>query len=175
MKTKSPRVKFILPLVIATLVISCIIWAVFAVLSYSSNPAEQVAKPLEVELVKAGATKICTLDDPGKESDNNEPWYEARLQFDKSVDETAKIIDQAASNNDYVLKRGDSPYPSIVWYTDTNKNSDYRELNQGKIRLSISTYSDTSTKPLYCPSGTGLIGDANHTAVTLSVSLPSRK
>lgn len=140
------------------------------------NYAEQAASPLENALVKAEAVKKCSRGDNGRGMDNTEPNYNARYQLKMNRDDATRLINDIASKNGYNLSPADSQYESIKHYRDdTSKESNYSDLTSGKIKLAISLYNDTDHHALTCMDGTRLQGDETHTAVSLSVVLPTIK
>lgn len=149
-------------------------WIVLFGKSLLPNYAEDVAKPLETALVEAGAVKKCSQGDNGRGLDNLEPNYGARYQLNMNKDDATKLIHEVSTKNGFTLSRADSPYDSIVRYTDTtSKESGYSDLVGGKTKLVISMYNDTANQALECTDGTALKGDETHTAISLSVVLPS--
>ena len=167
-------------LVIGLIILVGLVWGgvtLFNTLNKSTaNYAEEEAKPLEDALVKAGGVKVCSRGDAGRGSDNDRPNYESHFQLAMNKGDAAKLVNRVAEDGGFVLSHSDSPYESIEWYTDkTSKESSYRELDAGKVMLNISTYNDTSKQVSGCLDGTQLVGDDTHTAVTLSVGLPSIK
>ena len=82
---------------------------------------------------------------------------------------------KSPNDNGYNLSPENSTYPSYIWFRDnTSKNSNYHDLEPGKINLGIALYTDNSKAPaLTC--GTALEADSAHTAMNMSINLPRRK
>ncbi|HET9412036.1 MAG TPA: hypothetical protein VFO38_04255 [Candidatus Saccharimonadales bacterium] len=160
----------ILLAVTISLATSALLW-----LHFNRNYAEELALPLEKTLIANGAIKKCARGDAGRSPDSSEPWYEARFQLSINKGEAVALINKVAENNGFRLTHSDSPYESIEWFTDQeSKPNPYQDLEGGKIRLNINTYNDTQDKPLDCFDGTKLQGDSTKTALSLSISLPTR-
>lgn len=167
----------LLILAICFLAAAVLVWITITLFTKSTvNYAEEVAKPLEKALAEAGGVKVCSRGDAGRGPDNDQPNYESRFQLAMGKDDAVKLVGRVAEGGGFKLSRSDSPYESIEWYSDKiTKENTYRELNDGKVVLNISTYSDTSEQVSSCLDGTLLLGDNTHTAVTLSIVMPPIK
>ncbi len=178
MKSKpvpQPKTRKIFDSLLAVGIVVAILYALVWII-FLRNYAEEVARPLEKTLVANGAIKACTFGDAGKGPDNKQPWYEARFQLNVGKEDAERIIQKIATEHGFTLKHSDSPYEHIEWYDDKgSKDSVYSDLENGKIKLGFNIYNDTNASAITCYNGPALKGDANHTAVSLSINLPLRK
>jgi len=137
-----------------------------------SNHAEEVARPLEAALVKAGGVKTTSGGDAGRGPDNTQPHYSASYELSIEKTEAIKLITKVASDNGYNLShasltnRGPVPVAEQYidnWFYDTvGKPSPYKDLQPGKINLFFVLNNDGPS-------------DANTTAVSIRVDLPGFK
>lgn len=177
--TAQPNQKHFKRNTIIVIAVALVVTSIAGVLIWQSifrNYAKEIAAPLEQSLIANGAVKMCESGDAGRGAENKEPHYTVRLQLNINKDEATKLINKVAKENGFTLEHQDSPYESIEWYGDNkSKDSPYKDLESGKIELSISTYSDTAKNPLNCLNQDSLRGDNTHTAVSLDVNLPNTK
>ncbi len=161
---------------VIALVVGAIVWGVGYYFLHSY--AEDAAKPIEAALIKAGAVKVCTSGDPGRGPDNLSPNYTARFQFSVGRDEAIAILKKAANEHGFtnlVETRNESG--TIDAFSDrTSQKSTYKGFDTGNINVGLDAYSNTRKDGLGCAmENISLVGDATHTAVSLSVSLPSSR
>ena len=157
--------------------------ALFSALNTKStaNYAEEVAKPLEAALVKAGGGKKCSRGDAGRGSDNTQPWYQAYFEFLETESRVVDIVGSIASQNGYSLKHASSTNRGPLgvddkfidkWYfDDTSKTSSYVDLQAGKINLAA----QINASGLESACNDGIAIDASHSAVGIDIKLPSVK
>ena len=161
-------------IIVGLIVLVGLVWGgvtLFSALTKSTaNYAEEVAKPLEAALVKAGGVKVCTQGDAGRSADNLHPGYNVVFETDLTKDEAVKQAISLAKDNGYDLAYNRSPNQYLDKYIDnTSKDSPYPDLLDGKIQLFVDFYSGGSN--LGCSEKT-VRYDANHAAIGLTVSLP---
>lgn len=163
-----------------------IIWLAYAIIPqtifsgltnyYMPNYAKDVARPIETALIKSGANKVCENATDGRTASSAEPIYNAYYQFSMPDKEVTQILQRIAKDNGHKLQSVPSDDKSVQNFEDrTSKNSTYTDLNPGKVEIVATLYSDTSDKHLAYCGGKGLVGDATHTILSLSVGLPSFK
>lgn len=136
------------------------------------NYAQVASRPLESVLAEGGAVKKCSNGDPGYGPDNSEPWLETRYIFPGGKAAAEALITKSASRNGFILKPEDSNIRSLYWYSSTGKKSTYPGFDHGNVTVRFSLYTDASKKALYCGKS-ALPADSSHTAIVLSVGLPS--
>ena len=83
-------------LVVGVLALIALVWggiALYGQLNTKStaNYAEEVAKPLEDALAKAGGVKVCSRGDAGRGSDNDAPNYMALFELPVDRDGACKL------------------------------------------------------------------------------------
>ena len=151
------------------------------------NYAAEVARPLEDGLVRAGAKSVCVTGSSGRGVDNTSPWHTAVFLLPKDRPQTESLIGTASSDNGFHLthadlaNRGsnfsiDDKYISNLYFDETNRVSNYSDLESGAIKLSIALgnerreYSNISCGTNESPVAAG---DSEHTVVTVGIELPS--
>lgn len=148
----------------------------------SGNYAEDIAKPLEEALAKAGANRVCTGGDDGKGWDNDVPYYGATYTLKSDKESVIKLADQIAQDQGFKLQHASptnrGPLSSIAdiyierWYFDTtSKESPYTDLEKGTIQLTSSVAGpgekNTCNQDEVLPADTTMVG--------FGVSLPEFK
>jgi len=172
-KSKKPSAVAIL---VGTVVTASLIWGGIAAVSPKStaNYAEEVARPLDKALVKAGGTKQSSGGDNGRTSDNRNPYYDSIFEMPIDRPAALTLINQVARDNSYSLvhasptNRGQLGAVADIyidnWYFDnTSKNSSYSELEDGPVELAMKLGDeDKPDRP-------------GHTTIRLSIYLPAFK
>lgn len=170
--------KLVIIAVVAVLLVVAIGYVAYSFMQprSSGNYAEDVAKPLEEALVRAGATKICETGDPGKGPSNEEPWYTAYFETSKDNSQAISLINDVSKQNGYSLiqmNEGFKGYLGDRAYFDSTKESvGYPELESGKVELMMAL---TNSGPLHGCVGKTIENDTNKTALTLELRLPDYK
>ena len=178
-------------IIVGLIAVVGLVWggmALFSALNKSTaNYAEEVAKPLEEGLVKAGGVKKCGSGDAGRGSDNVQPHYGVTYELPLSREQAIATINKVSSENGYslshasVTNRGSVPVADQYldnWFYDTaGRMSPYKDLQPGKIDLffvvnndgpiELSEISCKTDKPVKVNS------DANTSAVNIQVDLPA--
>jgi hypothetical protein len=112
------------------------------------NRAEEIAKPLEEGLAKAGGVKKLGGGDPGHGPDNIEPYYDAIYEMPMEKEQAVALANTVAAENGYKLthaspsNRGHLGAVADIyidaWYFDnSSKQSNFSDLNSGPIRLAF--------------------------------------
>jgi hypothetical protein len=159
--------------------------------SVTVNYAQEVAKPLEEALVRAGAIKMCTTGNSGQGlmNDNNQPWYEGYYELPQAREKAFDIINGIASQNGYKLTHA-SPsnrgflgipdnYISDWFFDDTSKTSKYSGLASGNVKLSFGVNNDGTHEisNISCGTKQAVVinsGEAS-SMITLNIKLPNYK
>lgn len=111
------------------------------------NYAEQVAKPIEEELIKAGATEVCSTGDKGFGIGNDNPWYTVFYKIPISIEKAEALAYSVSEKSGYYLKQGSPSNRGNLgavadifiskWYFDDSVNSQYSFLEQENIEFAM--------------------------------------
>jgi hypothetical protein len=166
-------------LVAGLVVLIGLVWggtALYSALNTKStvNYAEEVARPLEEALVRAGGVKKGSGGDPGRGPDNARPYFDATYDLSLSKSDAISLINRIAEENGYKLthaspsNRGHLGAVADIyidaWYFDiTSKQSPYSNLNEGPVKLAFKLGDeDRQDQP-------------GHTTIRVSIQLPNSK
>ena len=181
LKLSPAQHKTLKPLVATIVAATCIVIAVLVWLNwpFSVNYAQEVAKPIEASLVKAGAVKMCERGDAGRGSDNREPWYGAIYEIGKDVESTRVLIKSSLTADGFSGGQFnlDSQYKEWT-ITDISKKNTYASLSDGQINFSATVYEqkhfDAASDKSFCTlSGQGK--KEGVTTLAIGIRLPSYK
>ena len=139
--------------------------------SAATNYAEEVAKPIEKELIDAGATKEKSSGDNGRGISNSIPAYSSQFKVPLGEAETAQLVKDTAARNGFDLTQAtleDKGPVNVIdqyvdnWYYDnTSRDADFPGLSEGKIDFMAEVnVEDSDTDP-------------NFTTVRFNVRLPA--
>jgi hypothetical protein len=183
-KPKTRQLAAIVGAAAVAAILAGLIWFFFL-----HNYAQDVAKPLEDGLAKAGAIKKCGSGDPGRGPDNTQPHYSVYYELPFNREQAIGTINKVASDNGYNLSHASltnkGPVPVADqyidnWFYDTvGKPSPYKDLEPGKINLFFAVNNDGPIELSHLACGTDkpvkVSSDANTTAIRISVDLPPFK
>jgi hypothetical protein len=170
-QTKKPLNKLIIVFVIVV-GIGAVGWLVYSWWKTTTvNYAQEVAKPLEDALVKAGARKVCSNGDAGQGVDNRTPWLQDLYYYTGEKTQAEQLAQRVASENGYSLQHASKENRGPInvadefidmWYYDhSSKKSSYSQLSNGNIEIAFII--DSSGKGYVCdnaslPNSTTVIG-----------------
>ena len=172
--------------IIGGLVLIALVWGgivIFSKLNTKSaaNYAEEVAKPLEAALVKAGAVKQCSRGDAGRGSDNDAPNYHTIYEVPGNRDAAANLVSVAAKDSGFTLTDDSSRAnagDNRLFADRISKRSPYADLSDGNVVLLVTEYgSKTYTGPgdQFCTVTKRDNPPADKTTVDITVNLPAFK
>lgn len=159
----------------------------FIFLGEPQNQAKQAVDPIEYQLQKMGARKICVNGDPGH-SFNTVPWYDAYYEVEDSSTLTHEIKSIAhaegytlSEDTEFIndlkgLRRADGSIVTPYGDEKYNDSTDYLTATSNGNTLKIVVYRDASVA-LYC-SGSNYGGHkdtAGGAIIRLNISLPSTR
>lgn len=138
-----------------------------------SNYAEDVARPIEQQLVESGAVKKCSTGDSGRGPDNQNPWYNAVFETGQSKDQAIAQVTELAKSHGFNLAQDTSPYDYITRLSGSiDQKGEFTDLQDGHKQLKFSIYSGGEN--LSC-SGTELHYGPGNAAIVMTLSLPDFK
>jgi hypothetical protein len=147
----------------------------------TANYAEEVAKPLEAALVKAGGVKKCSRGSDGLGSDNNRPWLYSIYELPGNSVAAAALARDVARDVGYSLKEAAPPAnpEGKTFYSDnTSKKSQFSRLEDGNITLNLEVYSRhsyTGESDQFCTVTERDSTPSNKTTVRFTINLPAFK
>lgn len=177
---KKPSSKKLIVTAIAVVGIVLLGWLVYMwYQSVTVNYAQEVAKPLEEALVKAGAKKMCSNGDAGRGPDNRTPWLQDFYYLPMEQQQAEKLMYKVTDENGYKLSHAskESRGPVNVadefvdmWYYDySSKTSPYTNLQAGNIKLAVIV--DGTGAGYKCSDSV----PSNTTVIGVDVKLPNYK
>jgi hypothetical protein len=184
----SPKIKMkfkIFWFIIAVLAVPAVIFLGFVASifypGFLPNYAQEVAKPLEVALKDAGATRQCIRGDNGRGWDNDRPGYSAIYEVPGGVDHAEELLHRIAKDNGFDLTEEQITKPVDAGseiYQDNTKASRYPDLQSGVIELGIEIYEHkiyAGTGDQFCAVVTPQTPVNDKTTVWIGVNLPAFK
>ena len=173
-------------LVVGAVIAIALIWsgiALYGALSSKSsgNYAEDVAKPLEDALVKAGGVKKCSRGDAGRGSDNDKPNYKALYEIPHNRSDAAKLISTIAQDNGFILSDNSANVnggDNKDYIDRTSKHNPYSNLDSGYITLHATVYGSstyTSADTQFCTVTKSENPPTDKTTIDITVNLPAFK
>ena len=142
------------------------------------NYAEEVAKPVEEALLKAGAVKRCSKGNTTWELTEYRASYSATYEVPTSRDDAINFINNSIGQTGFQLTPN-TPPPTPednLFYKDDSKQSTYSDLEEGNIQLLLTVWGSKQHDPANKSGCTFKEGKpANGTTIDLTVNLPRLK
>lgn len=145
---------------------------------FRPNYAEEVAKPVEDALLKAGAVKKCSTGNNTWEPTEHKASYMAIYEVPTSRDDAINFINNSIGQTGFQLTPN-TPPPTPednLFYKDDSKQSTYSDLEEGNIQLLLTVWGSKQHDPANKSGCTFKEGKpANGTTIDLTVNLPRLK
>lgn len=173
------RYRKVLFVVIGAAVVVAVLF--YAHARYFSNPALEVAKPLERALVEAGAVKKCSREDSGRGWDNNEPWVKVMYEVPGNQQQAAEIVKQITKSAGYLLQESTGPVnreDNLHFEDRLSLQSSFPELEDDSIDLLVTLYGSsthTGGDDPFCTITKRANPPLDRTTVVMTINLPARK
>jgi hypothetical protein len=123
--------------------------------NFTQNRAEEAVKPVQHELVKLGAQKLCENGNSGRGPDNQAPWSQTFYDLPQGKDQAVSTVYKIANENGYNLTHASATNKGFLdavsdnfidkWYFSTNKNTPYSDMQQGPVKLAFAVDGPGST------------------------------